>query len=79
VTGQVLEKPLDQLKQMVLHYIHFRPGQTTEAIVKTAGGVLTKRECEMLLASLQEDGLIKLMIPGVQEEGGLSSAVLIQG
>jgi hypothetical protein len=29
VTGQVLEKPLDQLKQMVLHFIHFRPGQTT--------------------------------------------------
>jgi hypothetical protein len=47
--------------------------------VKTAGGVLTKRECEMLLASLQEDGLIELMIPGVHEEGGISSAVLIQG
>lgn len=29
VTGQVLQKPLDQLKQLVLHQVHFRPGQTT--------------------------------------------------
>jgi hypothetical protein len=29
VTGQVLEKSLDKLKQLVLHQVHFRPGQTT--------------------------------------------------
>jgi hypothetical protein len=47
--------------------------------VKATGGVLTKRECDALLASLHEDGLIELTIPGVQRESGISSAVLIQG
>jgi hypothetical protein len=47
--------------------------------VKMAGGVLTNRECEVLVHCLHEDGLITERIPGVNKAQGIASTVSVQG
>jgi hypothetical protein len=84
---ELLEKPLELLKRMVLALIHNRPAimkvtypkgtslflTIQEEILTVTGGVLTRRECDVLLLALQRDGLVKGQFPYIEVEGYVCS------
>ena len=71
LNNQVDEERLNAFKQLVLGHIHIRPGILMKQLLGACGGALTERELEVILESLETDGLINTHMPCVRGIAGV--------